>query len=442
MDPLGSRSTIDDVETAELPANLTTDELVPIEDVTSELRGLFKGYPKFDDAYLVGEISDLSGDSGNLYFAVQAAYGDEKIQCLVWEQDRDGLDIDLQRGMVAAVRGTLQFYEGGGHPTCHVDEIHLVGESAYWHRIEQLEQTLEAEGLFADEQKASLPEFPATVGIVTAADSDAEQDVIETLHSRYPDVEVLVRDSPVQGTDAASELARAVRELDSEPIEVLIITRGGGSTTALRPFNEEPIVRTVAEADTPTVSAVGHDADEPLIDRVADTRVKTPTAAGETVVPNKETLLNELADAREAIEHQSTGHLSRWLTDQHQALTDAAEQRTAQWLTNHQLELERSYEGVVEPWLATNRTEISQGSAQTSASWTQNQRHGIQAASQSHIRQWLGAQRTGLEHAYSQLEQQHEFKTEREGLEQRNKILLAVIVALILLFIASEFGVI
>jgi exodeoxyribonuclease VII large subunit len=304
MSPVIGGSTIDEVEADELPEGLTLDELTPVETVTGTLRGLFDGYERFDDSYLVGEVADVSSSSEHLYFSISAATsGDtETLKCVIWGSQRDDIEVDIGSEMLVAVRGTLHFFESGGHPSLEVTDAHLVGESAYWQRIAQLRENLESEGLLDDERKSSLPRFPREIGIVTATGSDAEQDLIESIHSRYPSVDIRVQGSTVQGSSAPAELANAIETLDQSQVDVIVVARGGGSDTALRVFNEESVVRAVVDAETPTVAAIGHDADEPLIDEVADERVKTPTAAGDAVVIDREEFQTRLEEAAEGVD--------------------------------------------------------------------------------------------------------------------------------------------
>ena len=163
--------------------------------------------------------------------------------------------------------------------------------------IERLKQTLAAEGLFDASRKRALPRFPRRIGLVTGSDAAARRDVITTIQIRFPPARVLVAETLVQGPRAAAGIVEALQALSREPgIDVIVLTRGGGSFDDLLPFSDERVVRAVATCPVPVVSAVGHEQDTPLCDLAADVRASTPTAAGKLVVPDFEALAGR-ADA-------------------------------------------------------------------------------------------------------------------------------------------------
>jgi exodeoxyribonuclease VII large subunit len=169
---------------------------------------------------------------------------------------------------------------------------------------------LSAEGLFAPERKRPLPFLPRTVGLVCGRASAAEKDVVENARRRWPAVVFRVEEVAVQGPTAAAQVTEALRRLDADPaVDVIVITRGGGSVEDLLPFSEEPLLRAVAACATPVVSAIGHEQDTPLLDLVADVRASTPTDAARRVVPDVAAELQLVAQARERM----TRALAAWL---------------------------------------------------------------------------------------------------------------------------------
>ena len=162
-----------------------------------------------------------------------------------------------------------------------------VGLGDLLERLERLRRQLAAEGLFDADRKKRLPFLPAVVGLVTARDSDAEQDVLRNARLRWPAVEFRTAYASVQGDRTAPEVVNAIRRLDADPaVEVIIVARGGGDFQNLLGFSDERVVRAAAAASTPIVSAIGHEADRPLLDDVADLRASTPTDAAKRVVPD------------------------------------------------------------------------------------------------------------------------------------------------------------
>jgi exodeoxyribonuclease VII large subunit len=166
-------------------------------------------------------------------------------------------------------------------------EIRQVGVGELLARLEALKSLLAEEGLFSIDRKVALPVLPRKVGLICGRNTDAEKDVVENAKRRWPAVEFEIREVTVQGAAAVVEVSAALRELESNPeVDVIIITRGGGSFEDLLPFSDETLVRLAASCKTPIVSAIGHEKDSPLLDLVADYRASTPTDAAKRVVPD------------------------------------------------------------------------------------------------------------------------------------------------------------
>ena len=181
----------------------------------------------------------------------------------------------------------VNFYTGNGSLSLNAREIHHVGIGELLARLEALKKVLAAEGLFSASRKKELPFLPRRIGLICGRNSAAEKDVVENAKRRWPAVEFEIREVTVQGSSAVSEVSSALKELDLiEDVDVIIITRGGGSFEDLLPFSDEGLIRLVAQCKTPIVSAIGHEQDTPLIDLVADFRASTPTDAAKRVVPD------------------------------------------------------------------------------------------------------------------------------------------------------------
>ncbi|KQX69424.1 exodeoxyribonuclease VII large subunit [Angustibacter sp. Root456] len=197
------------------------------------------------------------------------------------------LDGGLADGTRVVVHAKPTFFTRRGTLQLSADEIRPVGVGELLARIEHLKRLLASEGLLSPDRKRPLPFLPHRVGLVCGRASAAERDVVENARRRWPAVEFAVREVAVQGPNAVTEVCAAVRELDADPdVDVIVITRGGGSLEDLLPFSNETLVRVVAAAVTPVVSAIGHEVDSPVLDLVADVRASTPTDAAKLVVPD------------------------------------------------------------------------------------------------------------------------------------------------------------
>jgi exodeoxyribonuclease VII large subunit len=179
------------------------------------------------------------------------------------------------------------WYTKSGTLSMAAKEIRQVGVGELLARLEALKSLLANEGLFSIDRKVSLPLLPRKVGLICGRNTDAEKDVVENARRRWPAVEFEIREVTVQGAAAVVEVSAALRELEANPnVDVIIITRGGGSFEDLLPFSDESLIRLAASCETPIVSAIGHEKDSPLLDLVADYRASTPTDAAKRVVPD------------------------------------------------------------------------------------------------------------------------------------------------------------
>src|ERR1700761_3277263 len=191
-------------------------------------------------------------------------------------------------------------------------EIRAVGLGELLARLEKLRRELTAEGLFSAARKRGLPFLPGVIGLICGRESAAERDVVQNAQRRWPAVRFRVEQSAVQGPYAAGEVIEALRKLDADPeVEVIIITRGGGSLEDLLPFSDEELLRAVAACRTPVVSAIGHEQDSPLLDFVADVRASTPTDAAKRVVPDVAEQLALVEQLRGRARRSLAGYLDR-----------------------------------------------------------------------------------------------------------------------------------
>ncbi len=258
----------------------------------SELSGQIKSLLEFQFAeiWLEGEISNFKAhSSGHFYFTLK----DEKSQipAVMFRGDNQRLRFQLEDGLKVLCRGRVTVYEPQGRYQIVVQEVEPVGIGSLQLLFEQLKERLEKEGLFDPKYKKPLPDLPKTVGIVTSPTGAAIQDFLKIAGRRFPGHHVVIYPSRVQGAGAAEEIVSGISALDQAPdVEVIVVTRGGGSLEDLWPFNEEIVARAIFEAKTPVVSAVGHEIDFSISDFVADLRAPTPSAAAEIIFPKKEDL--------------------------------------------------------------------------------------------------------------------------------------------------------
>ena len=201
------------------------------------------------------------------------------------------------------VSGRAELYELKGELGLRAATLERVGVGGHLVALERLKRELAAEGLFAPERKRRLPRVPRAVGILTGADTAARGDFIATLGRRFPATKAVVCETRVQGRGAPESIVAGLRALAAHPeVDVVVLTRGGGSFEDLLPFSAESVVRAVASCPVPVVSAVGHEQDTPLCDLAADARAATPTAAAALVVPDQRELRAALETSRQRLQ--------------------------------------------------------------------------------------------------------------------------------------------
>jgi exodeoxyribonuclease VII large subunit len=212
--------------------------------------------------------------------------------------------------VVARVRA--DYWVKNGSISWQAVEFRPVGIGALMQRLEELRRVLAAEGLFRDERKRPLPLLPRRIGLVCGRGSAARHDVEVNARARWPAARFEVREVAVQGASAVTAMSAAIAELDRQAdVDVIVVTRGGGSFEDLLPFSNEALIRLVSTCTTPVVSAIGHEEDAPLLDSVADRRASTPTAAGKMVVPDLDHELQYVRSHRSRLARLLSDRLSR-----------------------------------------------------------------------------------------------------------------------------------
>jgi exodeoxyribonuclease VII large subunit len=224
-----------------------------------------------------------------------------------------GMKFKPEDGLHITVRGALSVYDARGEYQIYVTLIEPVGLGALQLAFEQLKKKLEMEGLFAAARKKPLPVLPRCIGVVTSPTGAAIRDILRVLKRRFPNAQVSLYPVKVQGTGAAAEIVEALRYFNqAKTVDVLILTRGGGSLEDLWAFNEEILARAIFASAIPVITGVGHETDFTIADFVADLRAPTPSAAAEIVVKSREEFERHIAEHQRQIAHHVRYRLSQW----------------------------------------------------------------------------------------------------------------------------------
>ena len=347
----------------ELFAPAEVRRVLTVAELTATVRRLLER--ELGSVWVTGEVSNLRAQSsGHVYFSLKDAAA--QLQCVCFRDEARQTRGLLQDGQKVVLRGDLTVYEPRGQYQLVVRAVELHGVGALQIAFEQLKQKLAAEGLFAQERKRALPRFPQRIGVVTSPTGAALRDVLHVIARRQPGLAIVLAPCRVQGEGAAAEIAAAIQLLNawafaaserpaaagSPPGEVpaetgrpgldlILVTRGGGSLEDLWPFNEEVVARAIHQSRLPVISAVGHEIDFTISDFVADLRAATPSAAAELItegpfaarqwVGEAEARLSRALRRRLETETErlqglqgrlTRAHPRRWLNEQWQHLDD------------------------------------------------------------------------------------------------------------------------
>ena len=258
-------------------------EVFTVTELTAQIRNQLEStYPL---VYVEGELSDSRHwkASGHFYFNLKD--GNSQIRGVMFRGSVKTLPFTPEDGAKVIVRGRIGVYQAKGEYQVVAEHMQLHGAGTRQLAFDQLRRRLEEEGLCADVRKKNLPILPNKIGIVTSTEGAALRDVMTVLARRFPSSHIVISPTSVQGEGASQQITEALKAIVSIPaIDVVILTRGGGSVEDLWAFNDETLARTIAEAPIPIISAVGHETDYTISDFVADHRAPTPSAAAEIVV--------------------------------------------------------------------------------------------------------------------------------------------------------------
>jgi exodeoxyribonuclease VII large subunit len=291
----------------------STSKVFTVAELTRQIRGTLE--TKFGAVWVQGEISNYKlHPSGHQYFTLK----DQRaaIACVIFRNTLPPAAQPIADGAQVQVYGNVSVFEARGQYQLSVQILQTHGAGLLQAKFEALKRKLEAEGLFDLARKRALPKFPKRIGIVTSPTGAAIRDMLNVLRRRAPNVAVIISPVRVQGAGAAAEIATAINELAApneawDTVDLIVITRGGGSIEDLWEFNEEIVARAIFNSALPIVSAVGHEIDFTIADFVADLRAPTPSAAAELIVADSAELgrrVNELANCLEKYLRNFLGH--------------------------------------------------------------------------------------------------------------------------------------
>ncbi len=265
-----------------------------VSQLNRYVRMLFQSDNNLKNLLVMGEISNcIRHRSGHIYMTLKDS--EASIKAVMFRDSAQTLLFEPNNGMSVIVFGTVSLYERDGQYQLYIDSMMPVGEGEELLKFAKLKSKLEGLGYFDESRKRPLPAFPERIGLITSETGAAVKDVLSVLQRRYPQGEVFLYPCLVQGDKAAESVIKGIKYFnDAKNVDVIIITRGGGSSEDLSAFNDEGLATAAYLSEIPIVSAVGHEIDYTILDYTADMRAPTPSAAAERVSPDNISLRSEL----------------------------------------------------------------------------------------------------------------------------------------------------
>lgn len=290
-----------------MPLAHSPEQPVPLRVVLTEVKNWVA---RLGSIWTEGQVVEVNRRQASLHFlTLRDKLSDMSVSVTIATQALDAAG-PLVPGATVSALLQPSVWTSNGRLVFDCRELRQVGMGRLLQQLEQLKRQLQAEGLFDPALKRRIPFLPRRIGLITAAGSAAEKDVLTTVHDRWPAAGFEVRHAQVQGPQAAGQVMAALVELDDVPdVDVIVIARGGGAFEDLLPFSDEGLLRTVAKCRTPVVSAIGHEVDTPLLDHVADLRASTPTAAAKLVVPDVAEELERVRATTHRLRRAIIGHI-------------------------------------------------------------------------------------------------------------------------------------
>lgn len=247
------------------------------------------------NVYIKGEISNYRPHpSGHLYFTLKDE--NSRISAIMFASSARKMDFQIKNGMQVFIHANVSVYEASGQYQLYVQTIQQDGIGNLYLQYEALKKKLESEGLFDQKYKQSISTYPRGIAVLSAKQGAAVQDVVRTIHLRFPFTKVIVFPIPVQGKNAYIQIIETLKKVDTLGFDTIILARGGGSIEDLWNFNEEALARCIFACQTPIITGIGHETDFTICDFVSDYRSVTPTAAAVKATPDQKELRNHQED--------------------------------------------------------------------------------------------------------------------------------------------------
>lgn len=248
--------------------------------------------PIFQNLYINGQLSNVRINNSHLYFSLKEDR--DIIDCVIYYYEDKDIDFSVEIGKDVLVKGTVLFNNFSSRIVISVNEIKENGLSPKYLEFLQMKEEFKKKGYFDLERKKEIPKFPQKIGLITSEESAAIVDFLSVINQKPNDMHIYLSPVKVQGESSATMVKKAIESLDKRNLDLIVITRGGGSSEDLSSFNDSLVIEATFIAQTPIISAIGHKIDQTLLDLVADLSLQTPTEAGSYVIKNYSDISKEM----------------------------------------------------------------------------------------------------------------------------------------------------
>lgn len=250
--------------------------------------------PIFQNLYINGQLSNIRVNNSHLYFSLKE--DNEIIDCVIYYFEDKDINFDFEDGIDVNVKGNVFYNNYSSRIIISAKEVSEVGISENYKKFLDMKEEFRKLGYFDEINKKVIPKYPKKVGLITSKDGAAIIDFISVINQKPNDINIFLYPVKVQGLESSNLIKQAICDLDHKNLDVIVITRGGGSNEDLSTFNNRDIVEAVFNAKTSIISAIGHKIDLTLLDLVSDLSLQTPTEAGSYIIKSYANLEKDLDD--------------------------------------------------------------------------------------------------------------------------------------------------
>ncbi|MDD7305932.1 MAG: exodeoxyribonuclease VII large subunit [Peptoniphilaceae bacterium] len=263
-----------------------------VKQFNEYIKSSLKHDPIFQNLHVKGQVANYRISHEHLYFSLKE--GDDIIDCVIYYYIDKDINTSFDTGDEIEIYGNLLFNNYSSRLVINITKIEEFGISEDYKIFIKLRENFQKKGYFDSDKKKEIPKLPKNIGLITSKDGAAVEDYLNVINQVPNDITVSFYPVKVQGKNSIYEIIKALDYLDKKNLDLLVITRGGGSKEDLNVFNSPEIVEKVFSLKTPLISAIGHKIDQTLIDLVADLSLQTPTEAASVTVRNYSFLLRDI----------------------------------------------------------------------------------------------------------------------------------------------------